>query len=280
MKTSPTNVEVCDLESLLLGQLQHHLDVICVESAQRVASQQRHLLPRAVPQVLQQGTRFGSLKITWNTETQVGSSCGCLKMCVCVWGVGNIWHTHVISEPPDRLWSLASIFSAADFLAAFLEFPTAVGGKACVMWTPTLSSNAPESAVPVSDRDSSRQLRVNSLLCGGPASIKTVYSGRGHPLCKASSWHESATRDVTQGLHRQGVSRLWDFHTCRTPTELGWLSGSPPLVSDFTGTILSGIQVNLQLRLIPTLKTYQQVCQLQPDWPHTNYILVKKGQKK
>lgn len=48
-KECHTNVEVCDLESLLLRQLQHHLDVICVESAQRVPSQQRHLLPRAVP---------------------------------------------------------------------------------------------------------------------------------------------------------------------------------------------------------------------------------------
>lgn len=38
----------------------------------------------------------------------------------------NIWHTHVISEQPDRLWSFATIFSAAAFLAAFFEFPAAV----------------------------------------------------------------------------------------------------------------------------------------------------------
>ena len=42
-----TNVKVGDLEALLLGQLQHHLDVVCVRSAQQVPPQQRHLLPRA-----------------------------------------------------------------------------------------------------------------------------------------------------------------------------------------------------------------------------------------
>lgn len=33
--------------------------------------------------------------------------------------------THVISEEPDRLWSLAIIFSAAAFFAAFFELPVA-----------------------------------------------------------------------------------------------------------------------------------------------------------
>ncbi len=35
----PTNVEVCDLKALLLGQLQHHLNVVSVGNAQRVSSQ-------------------------------------------------------------------------------------------------------------------------------------------------------------------------------------------------------------------------------------------------
>lgn len=38
------DVEVCDLKALLLGQLQHHLNVVCVGNAQRVSPQQRHLL--------------------------------------------------------------------------------------------------------------------------------------------------------------------------------------------------------------------------------------------
>lgn len=42
---------------------------------------------------------------------------------------------------------------------------------------------------------------------------------------------------------------FWAFHTCRIPTELGWLSVPPPLLSDFTGTFLLGIQTNLQVRL-------------------------------
>lgn len=155
----------------------------------------------------------------------------------------NSWRTHVISEPPDRLWSLATIFSAADFLAAFFEFPIAAVVKEIhVMWTPTYYPNAPKSVVPVSDRDSSRQLTVNSLLCGGPASIKTVYSGRRHPLCNANSWIQSAIREVT--LHRDWRRSVSvDFHTCRIPTEFGWLgwSVSALLLSDFTGTCLLGI---------------------------------------
>ena len=39
--------------------------------------------------------------------------------------IRNMQHTHVISELPDRFWSLANIFSAAAFLATFFEFPTA-----------------------------------------------------------------------------------------------------------------------------------------------------------
>lgn len=38
----------------------------------------------------------------------------------------SFWRTHVISEQPERLWSLTTIFSAAAFFAAFFEFPTAV----------------------------------------------------------------------------------------------------------------------------------------------------------
>lgn len=34
-----TDVKVRDLKALLLGQLQHHLNVICVGNAQRVSSQ-------------------------------------------------------------------------------------------------------------------------------------------------------------------------------------------------------------------------------------------------
>lgn len=70
-----TNVEVCNLKPLLLRQLQHHLDVVCVESAQRVPPQQRHLLPGGVPQVLDQDAGLGSLKITVSTETSAVSCC-------------------------------------------------------------------------------------------------------------------------------------------------------------------------------------------------------------
>lgn len=131
----------------------------------------------------------------------------------------NSWRTHVISEPPDRLWSLATIFCAADFLAAFFEFPIAAVGKEIpVMWTPTYYPNTPKSVVPVSDRDSSRQLRVNSLLCVGPASIKTVYSGRRHPLRNANSWVQSAISYATQRLMQECVGRfphLQDSHWVR-----------------------------------------------------------------
>lgn len=33
------NVKVCDLKALLLGQLQHHLNIICVGNTQRVSPQ-------------------------------------------------------------------------------------------------------------------------------------------------------------------------------------------------------------------------------------------------
>lgn len=41
-----TDVEVGDLEALLLGQIQHHLDVICVGDAQRASPQRTDLLQR------------------------------------------------------------------------------------------------------------------------------------------------------------------------------------------------------------------------------------------
>lgn len=115
---------------------------------------------------------------------------------------GECLRTHVISVEPDRLWSLDIIFSAAAFFAVFLELPVAGGtshgqrqrsGTKAAAW-------AAASNWPVSVRSSRWHRTVNSLMCGGPASVKTTYSGRRQPLCNANSWRRTSPQTQQQGL--------------------------------------------------------------------------------
>ncbi len=57
-----------------------------------------------------------------------------------------------------------------------------------------------------------------------------------------------------QKLHRRGL------HTCRIPTEFGWLfvSAATPLLSDFTGTLLLGIISKHLAQLQHTNTEYRQ----------------------
>lgn len=57
-----TDVEVGDLEALLLGQVQQHLDVIGVGDAQRASPQRAHLLQRGVSQAVKLDAPLRALK--------------------------------------------------------------------------------------------------------------------------------------------------------------------------------------------------------------------------
>lgn len=80
IENSPTDVEVGDLEALLLGQIQHHLDVVGVGDAQRASPQRTNLLRRGVFQTVDLDAPLRGLKYNFSErveEERAGSFARC-----------------------------------------------------------------------------------------------------------------------------------------------------------------------------------------------------------